>query len=642
MLCTIYRDIFDFKSPHKIEVIKCLERIRDGKSKDIILKLRSEEVSEKQDAIKKTLPAIVFSGVFAARRDDAVKEYSNLIILDFDYVNDIESLRNKLINFPSTVSVWTSPRGNGLKCLIRILDGKNHRQHFEALKLDFPDVDPSGINISRVCFESYDPNIFININANVYKKLVVEEIKKETITSAVDSDSENYIRLKKWLENKSEAFASGNRNNYIFKLASSCCRFGLPEYSTLDFILRDYATSNFSQSEIKLTVKSAYRSNKMGSASFEKNEFVSTTNKKLIEVSELDENYEEFSHIIFGDDVKRNFMDIYFNGYEKLVGINCPLVDHFFKLKRGEVTLFSGYANLGKSTYLTWYCLNRAILHGEKWAFFSPESYPAEEFYLELVEMLAGCDITPNNKNRPSEEIIAAMYEFVTSHFFYVYPEKVKPTFKNLKESFLEIIIKHNVDGVVIDPFNQIAHDRSGIAREDFYLEEIFSDTTKFANENNIYFIYVAHPTKEIEVNGKGDFKAPTMYKISGGSMWANKMHNILIYHRPYARSIPDDPRFTLTSEKIKKKKITGKGGTFEGSYMLNERRFKIPIIDPVTRLPNPDKVYDPLKTNMNKVGLFKEKEIEENKIELPRMSASQAFESPILTPEEQDEQFPF
>lgn len=624
MNCTIYKNVYDFENPHKISIAQCLNRIKSGKSKEQIEKLRAEQNKELQDAIKKNLPSVVFSGVFTARRDSAIQEYSNFMVLDFDYVENVAEKKQELAKNQFVYAVWVSPRGNGLKCLIRVANGQKHKEHFAAIQQEFPDVDKSGSNISRVCFESYDPDIVINENSKTFTRIFVEEVKT-TVNPVFESDSDSYVKLKKWLENKSESFASGNRNNYIFKLASSCCRFGLDQYSTLDFILRDFATSDFSQKEIKLTVKSAYRSNTMGSASFDKNELVTTKTGKIVEIEDLSENFEEFSHIIFGESVKNNFMELYRNGYEQLKGINCPAFDNFFKLKKREITLFSGYGNMGKSTFLGWLLLNRAVLYGEKFAIYSPESNPAEEFYLEFVEMLAGGSITPDNQNRPSECEIEKMYEFVSNHFFYVYPEKVKPTVTNIKEAFLEMVIKHKVDGVVIDPFNQIFHDRGAIQREDFYLEETLSDFTRFANDNDIFFLIVAHPTKQIEKNGK-DFTSPDMYKISGGAMWANKMHNILIYHRPKSRSEPDNPIFELTTEKIKKKKIVGKGGTIEGHYLLKNRRFMMPFWDSITKSYDLERAYDPLKQNILKMNLFNQKDTEPYKP--PVMTPSQAFES--------------
>lgn len=108
--------------------------------------------------------------------------------------------------------------------------------------------------------------------------------------------------------------------------------------------------------------------------------------------------------------------------------------------------------------------------------------------------MLAGCDCSAMNINRPDKETFDYYFKFVGEHFYFVYPEKVSPTAETIKETFLELIIKYKIDGVVIDPFNQLYHDRKGITREDFYLEELLSDFTRFAEQNNIFFLIVAHP----------------------------------------------------------------------------------------------------------------------------------------------------
>ena len=629
MKCTIYQNIYKFKEPKKISVIKALYRIKDGASREVVESLRKETDENKQDAIKKSLPCAVFSGVFEARRDDAILEYANLMVLDFDYVQDFNKLKSEIISKDYVYATWRSPRGNGLKALIKIADGKKHKEHFTAIEKEFSEVDKSGKNISRACFESYDPDIYINENAKPFAK-IIEDVYKTEIKHQFVSDQETYDNIRKWLDNKSEAFASGNRNNYIFKLAGACCRFGLDQYSTLDYLLRDFATSDFNQHEIKLSVKSAYRINQMGVATFDKNVLIESKTQKEISIEVLNEGFEEFSHVIFAQDVVNQANKIYETGYEKLYGINTPVFDYRFKLKRKEISLISGFGNMGKSTKMLWILLNRAILYKEKFAIYSPESAPAEEWYLELVEMLAGCDCSAMNPDRPTKEIFNYFYNFVGEHFYFVYPEKVSPTAETIKETFLELIIKHKVDGVVIDPFNQIFHDRKGITREDFYLEELLSDFTRFAEQNNIFFLIVAHPKgSSIVVEKDGNYREPSMYDIAGGAMWANKMHNILFYHRPESRTDPDSPLYVFTADKIKKQKIVGKKGSFEGMYFLKKRRFLLPYFDTITKTIDKNiQPFDPLENNMKKVGFITKEEfkpIEEKP--LPKLNPQDAWE---------------
>ena len=114
---------------------------------------------------KLQLPVVCWSGEFTERTDDALFEHSGFIVLDFDYV-DVNATKTSLATDDFIYSCWTSPSGKGVKALVRITNPERHRDHFRALVKYFErqyglEVDESGINESRACFESYDPDILI-------------------------------------------------------------------------------------------------------------------------------------------------------------------------------------------------------------------------------------------------------------------------------------------------------------------------------------------------------------------------------------------------------------------------------------------------------------------------------------------------
>ena len=131
--------------------------------------------------------------------------------------------------------------------------------------------------------------------------------------------------------------------------------------------------------------------------------------------------------MIFGEDVKDQALSIYDNGYAQLMGIGCEL-DEYFKFKRGEITCLTGIGNYGKSSFLAWLLLVRAVKFNERFALFSPENNPAHEFYHELVEIYLGANCTPSFINRPSKMAYEAAYDFISKHIFYVYPKDIAPT----------------------------------------------------------------------------------------------------------------------------------------------------------------------------------------------------------------------
>lgn len=586
MQVTVFKNIFS-KEPFYVSVDDALKRIETGRSKLKVEEIRNCLDKEKANTLKSNLPSVCFSGKFEKdRKDDCLIEHSGFIVLDFDNVYELREKQSEIITSPFVYACWISPSGKGLKALVKIANGKKHRQHFQSLQEVFPEIDRSGINPSRVCYESYDPDIYINRNAEIFKK--VKSIEKTVIVERTENYDLIFKNLLKWLSNKNDAFVTGERNNFVFKLASSCCRFGIPEDMAQSLIAVEFLnTSEFTKTEADRAIKSAYRANKdsFGSAAFEKETLVDKITRKEVKMDSaiFDENIRP-RDVIYGVDVKQKALDIYDKGYEKVFGIDVPEIDERFKPKRGEITLLTGIGNYGKSSWKRWYQVMRVILYGEKFGTFSPEDNPPEEYYHDLVEILLGCECTPYNTTKPNRKTYEAAYDFITSHFFYMYPKNVQPTPEYIKEIFLELIIKENIDGCDVDPFNQMANNYTGHAGRDKYLEWILSDFSRFAITNQVYFWIVAHP-KNLSKNGSNDYPCPDVFDIADGAMWNNKMDNILVYHRPFMQSQPESNVCEIHSKKIRRQKTVGKRGACIFELHFKRRRFFFSGFDPLQKI---------------------------------------------------------
>lgn len=111
-----------------------------------------------------------FSGLFRKRSDKALLLHSGLMCIDFDDVEDMDALKQRLIHheYFDTELLFVSPSGNGLKWIIPIdLRGCNHSRYFKAVANCIEATvgikpDPSGSDVSRSCFLPYDPNAYIN------------------------------------------------------------------------------------------------------------------------------------------------------------------------------------------------------------------------------------------------------------------------------------------------------------------------------------------------------------------------------------------------------------------------------------------------------------------------------------------------
>ena len=578
-MVTIYKDVYS-KEPHYISVEEAFRRIKTGKNKDKVAHLRTIKDKDEAQRFKATFPSILFNGKFGKERTDAdLIESSGFIILDFDHCGaetKWEIAKNEYVH-----AAWVSPSGDGVKALVKLSNPKLLPQHFSALQEVFtnPKLDNSGQNQSRVCYESHDPEIYINENSKIFSKIK----KTEKVTERLENKDgiDIFFKLQKWLDGNGNAFVTGERNLYIFKLASACCRFGLSDLDTC-FMVETSILSNdnsFSVSECHQTIKSAYKANysDFGSAVFDNEKLVDKVTRTEFVINQDIYDLEIApKDVIYGGDVKEEALSIFHNGYESANSTYAGELDTFFKWKRGEITLLSGIGNYGKSTILKYLLLLQVIKDGKKFAFFSPEDNPPYEFYHDFVEMYLGESCTPDNPNRPNERKYNEIYDLISKHIFYIYPKDLASTPEYIKERFLEMVIKEKVDGCIIDPFNQLTNNYSKAGgRDDRYLETVLSDFSRFAQLNSIYFVIVAHPVKMVK-SPDGNYPCPDVFDLAGGAMWNNKMDNILIYHRPVRGTAPLDVTCEIHSKKIRRQKIVGVVGTLNFELSRRKRRFFI------------------------------------------------------------------
>jgi hypothetical protein len=264
---TIFKNIKDTSTPFYRDIGFILNRIKEGKSKEVVQAIRNEKDKDKRNKLKSTLPAICFSGTFNKRNDNSLIDHSGLICLDFDgYVNKKELMaeRARIILDRYVYSCFISPSGDGLKVIVKIpKDSMNHKHYFNSLGEHFASehFDATSKNISRVCYESYDPLTYVNTNSDVWDKIVQDTKQystEDTLLPKIRLTKKDEIirRLKVWWE-RSYGIVEGERNNNVYILASSFNDFGIDKEIALEECLF-YQHEGFDHREIMTTVTSAY------------------------------------------------------------------------------------------------------------------------------------------------------------------------------------------------------------------------------------------------------------------------------------------------------------------------------------------------------------------------------------------------
>lgn len=274
---TVFKTIDSDSQSQYFEIDEVLDRIKRGNNRHLIEQIRAETNKQKRDSLKKRLFWICFSGEFTKRNNESMVSHSGYICLDFDGIpeREIQLWRTKIQANKHTYSCFLSPSGNGLKVIWIVPVCKTNEEHnlrFEAIAKEFQSCRYFDMNVkgcSRVCFESFDPHIYVNQYAETFTGINRPTEISTPLQSgpAKNTDvQQTFDKLIKWFESRHN-MRKGNRNQGAFTFAT-----GVAEYLTQSdaepmlsaFIMQTVeqsAEDPFTYEECQTCIKQAYRNN---------------------------------------------------------------------------------------------------------------------------------------------------------------------------------------------------------------------------------------------------------------------------------------------------------------------------------------------------------------------------------------------
>jgi VirE N-terminal domain len=129
------------------------------------------------DCHKKLLNGFTPCGTFTpTRAKHHLRQHSGLVHLDYDHVSDLATVRGILCVVPTIAYAFVSPSGLGFKVGVRVaqvVDDSTYKPAWQAVSDHFAETygleaDPSGKDISRLCFVSWDSDAYVNLRAEVF------------------------------------------------------------------------------------------------------------------------------------------------------------------------------------------------------------------------------------------------------------------------------------------------------------------------------------------------------------------------------------------------------------------------------------------------------------------------------------------
>jgi twinkle protein len=229
-----------------------------------------------------------------------------------------------------------------------------------------------------------------------------------------------------------------------------------------------------------------------------------------------------------------------------------------------ESNIWTGYANEGKSQFLKQLCLKKALEENKKIVFSSPEDFPPEEFFDDMIHTIAGVTTDKDYPHVIGESLYDKMYDFIRDLFIFVYVKPPHNTVKGVLEEFRAICANEDVFACVLDPILKFAWPKNFPDNYERYASYVGSLSVDFCRETNTSFHVVMHqvtPTFDaVKYQGedKKKYSEPSMYRVKGGGSWADGFDNVLSIWRPNYAFDKFDTEVQFASQKIKKQKLVG------------------------------------------------------------------------------------
>jgi twinkle protein len=261
-------------------------------------------------------------------------------------------------------------------------------------------------------------------------------------------------------------------------------------------------------------------------------------------------------------------ISLYRDGRARAHSTGWASIDEFMTIRPGELSVVTGIPNSGKSEFIDALAVNLAHRSGWRFALCSFENSPAEHI-AKLAEKHTGLPFWDGPRPRMTEADLVAAMGWASDHFHLIRFDDEPPTIDGILDKACAAVMRHGVRGLVIDPYNEIEHQRAANVSETEYVSQTLGKVKRFAQVRDVHVWFVAHPAK-MQRDGNKALPPPTLYDISGSANWANKADVGVVVHRDPAN---DPTRTDIYVRKVRFKSV-GKIGVASLRYDRTTGRY--------------------------------------------------------------------
>ena len=207
-------------------------------------------------------------------------------------------------------------------------------------------------------------------------------------------------------------------------------------------------------------------------------------------------------------------------------------LDTHLGLRLGDFSVCTGIPGHGKSTFVNDYMCRMIQKHGLKVAFASFEQPPQTDHKRNLVRWYLEKPTGNNFENIHQSELKKAEAWVDENIRFIIKEDEEDATIDWVLDRMRACVIQHDVDVIVLDPYNEIDHKKSSDQSSTDYVGDAIKKLKRFAKNYKVHVMVVAHPTKLTPKDQEGNLPIPNLYHIEDSRHWNNKCDQGLVVYR--------------------------------------------------------------------------------------------------------------
>ncbi|GLU17500.1 hypothetical protein SLE2022_338640 [Rubroshorea leprosula] len=230
-----------------------------------------------------------------------------------------------------------------------------------------------------------------------------------------------------------------------------------------------------------------------------------------------------------------NEIDAYYHrtlGFEFGVSTGWRALNELYNVVPGELTIVTGVPNSGKSEWIDALLCNLNEAVGWKFALCSMENKVREHARKLLEKHIKKPFFNASygeSVERMSVDELEEGKKWLSETFSLIRCENDSlPNIKWVLDLARAAVLRHGVRGLVIDPYNELDHQRPSSQTETEYVSQMLTLVRRFAQHHACHVWFVAHPRQLHHWVGA----PPNLYDISGSAHFINKCDNGIVVHR--------------------------------------------------------------------------------------------------------------